>query len=182
MKYVDKCNISEDGAPTTSGNTEELVFFPSLEELWLKDLPKLKGWWKTTSESDSGKVEAQYNQFTTTRMYFNTYSFPRLTFLVICKCPFLTAIPLCPNLEHIILRNFNESRSEITWSSDANLFSSCNDSVNGRLRKVEIDDAGYLNFLPLVSFYRHSHLRISFNENTESLPRRKVLLLVFARN
>ncbi|XP_057537994.1 disease resistance protein RGA2-like [Amaranthus tricolor] len=44
LKYVDKCNISENGAPTTSGNTEKLVFFPSLEEIWLHDLPKLKGW------------------------------------------------------------------------------------------------------------------------------------------
>ena len=73
------------------------------------------------------------------------------------------------------LRKFNGAvKSEIRWSSDANLFSSCNDSVNGRLRKVVIDDAGYLNFVPLESFHSHSHLRISFNENTESLPRRKV--------
>ena len=162
-------DISEDGAPTASGNTEELVFFPSLEQLWLEDLPKLKGWWKTTSESDLGKVEAQYNQFTTTGMHFNTYSFPRLTQLGIWKCPFLTAIPWCPNLENItLIMNRAVCESEIIWSSDANLLSICDDdSVNER---SVIDDAGYLNFLP---FHRLSHLSISF-KITESLPSGKV--------
>ncbi|XP_057518627.1 disease resistance protein RGA2-like [Amaranthus tricolor] len=115
LKYVDKYNISEDGAPTTLGNTEELVYFPSLEELRLKDLENMSLW-----------------DF------------------------------------------YKGGKSEIKWSSDANLFSSYNDSVNGRLREVEIDDVGYLKFVPLVSFHRLSHLRISFNENTESLPRGKV--------
>ncbi|CAO2815484.1 unnamed protein product [Amaranthus hypochondriacus] len=179
LKYVESSDItiSEDGATMASRRTEDLVFFPFLEELQLINLPKLKGWWKTTSESDSGKngdKQEAHNQLMTAGMHFNSYSFPRLTFLNISECPELKTIPCCPNLENLNLKVFNGALTPIiNQSRDARLSSSCNDVKQGGLRKVQIDNAGYLNYVPLESFHRLSDVTIKDDDKTESLTRRK---------
>ncbi|XP_062115451.1 putative disease resistance protein RGA3 [Humulus lupulus] len=56
-------------------------FFPSLDELWLTELPELRSWWR--KEVDIEELP----------------SFPCLSKLVIEDCPALTSMPLFPTLE-----------------------------------------------------------------------------------
>ncbi|KAM6570678.1 hypothetical protein CsatB_018663 [Cannabis sativa] len=65
-----------------SENEKATPFFPSLKELWLTELPKLKSWWR------NGVMN-----------FYVLPSFPCLSKLVIEDCPKLTSIPLFPTLE-----------------------------------------------------------------------------------
>ncbi|GMN70331.1 hypothetical protein TIFTF001_039375 [Ficus carica] len=75
LEYVS--NNSENQLVSSS-----TTFFPDLQELWLTELPKLQGWWKTSS------VESQ-----------ELPSFRCLSKLVIDNCPKLVSIPLFATLE-----------------------------------------------------------------------------------
>ncbi|BFG29281.1 hypothetical protein CerSpe_155550 [Prunus speciosa] len=62
------------------------TFFPSLESLYLRGCPNLKGWWRNETASASAS------------------SFPCLSTLDIWNCPNLTSMPLYPNLDRLDLK------------------------------------------------------------------------------
>ncbi|KAL2897626.1 putative disease resistance protein RGA3 [Bienertia sinuspersici] len=70
----------------SSSSVQELSFFPSLKELKLRDMPKMKGW-----EADNDELQC----------------LPQLKTLHIFKCPSLTVILQCPLLEVLWLTNIN---------------------------------------------------------------------------
>uniref|UniRef100_A0A803M5M3 PPIase cyclophilin-type domain-containing protein n=1 Tax=Chenopodium quinoa TaxID=63459 RepID=A0A803M5M3_CHEQI len=80
----------EGDAPSPSVN-----FFPSLENLELHEMPKLKGWWRDIRWMEKETVYIP--------------SFPRLCMLDIRYCKRLTYIPPCPHVKELILCEVNES-------------------------------------------------------------------------
>ncbi|XP_020411702.1 disease resistance protein RGA2-like isoform X1 [Prunus persica] len=68
-----------------SAASPSTTFFPSLESLYLRICPNLKGWWRNETASASAS------------------SFPCLSFLSIYGCPNLTSMPLYPNLDELWL-------------------------------------------------------------------------------
>ncbi|XP_060670232.1 disease resistance protein RGA2-like [Ziziphus jujuba] len=80
--------ISDESECHYSSST---AFMPSLEELRLTELPKLKGWWADVSKTPTPLP-----------------SFPCLSKLLIEDCPKLHSMPLFPNLkEWLVLDNTN---------------------------------------------------------------------------
>ncbi|XP_060670449.1 putative disease resistance protein RGA4 [Ziziphus jujuba] len=78
--------ISDESECHSSSST---AFMPSLEELRLTELPKLKGWWADVSKTPTPLP-----------------SFPCLSKLLIEDCPELRTMPLYPNLkEWLVLDN-----------------------------------------------------------------------------
>ncbi|ONI20411.1 hypothetical protein PRUPE_2G013900 [Prunus persica] len=69
-----------------SAASPSTTFFPSLESLYLRICPNLKGWWRNDTASASAS------------------SFPCLSFLSIYGCPNLTSMPLYPNLDELWLQ------------------------------------------------------------------------------
>ncbi|XP_059656006.1 putative disease resistance protein RGA4 [Cornus florida] len=89
-------------------STPTSKFFPSLKELELSNLPKLKGWWRST--------EAEEEATTTTtsspaqRKHHQLPSFPSLSKLTIDECPNLASVPLLqPYLETLVLYVVNKN-------------------------------------------------------------------------
>ncbi|XP_021767410.1 uncharacterized protein LOC110731834 [Chenopodium quinoa] len=87
LEYIEE----DDPQASVSGllTAEEPPYFPSLEQLWLKNLLKLKGWMKSGVELDDVRLS-------------------QLNSLVIDKCPELTWIPQSPILEDLTVYSFNE--------------------------------------------------------------------------
>ncbi|XP_021753233.1 disease resistance protein RGA2-like [Chenopodium quinoa] len=154
VEYMESSSIN-------SGDDDELVFFPSLENLKLKNMPKLKGWWKSSSESEESE----------------TPHAPKLSRLDIYGCPELTTVPLFPGLQELYLEDFNEALGPIMRETTHGLSSSSVSNNNhkedqgrqGRLREVTTDNVGYLTSLPIHSFHDLSDLRIRFDWKVEEL-------------
>ncbi|XP_021753280.1 disease resistance protein RGA2-like [Chenopodium quinoa] len=143
VEYMESSSIN-------SGDDDELVFFPSLETLELWGMPKLKGWWKSSSESEESE----------------TPQAPKLSRLDISGCPELTTFPLCPELQELELKGFNEALGPIMRESAHGLSVSNNNHKEdqgrqGRLRKVTTDNVGYLTSLPI---HYLSNLCITFEQ------------------
>ncbi|KNA11249.1 hypothetical protein SOVF_136980 [Spinacia oleracea] len=88
-------------------------------------------------------------------------SCPSLTKLNIIKCPSLTSFPPCPSLEELGLKYNNEALQIIvksTTRSNTAGAGTSQDDDNVKLRKVEIDNLGYLKSLALNCL---THLRIT---------------------
>ncbi|KAF4361010.1 hypothetical protein F8388_016819 [Cannabis sativa] len=80
---------------------ESLTCLPSLNELRLTDLPKLKRWWKDASD---------FNEEMT--------MFPCLSKLIVEDCPNLTSMPLFPSLEELlVLKNTSWKPFQLTVSA-----------------------------------------------------------------
>ncbi|KAM6568280.1 hypothetical protein CsatB_016265 [Cannabis sativa] len=90
LEYISNTsNVSED----LVGSTTTLL--PSLESLWLWDLPNLKGWWREI-EVDHSCFDANANEDNHTSL---PCYLPSLSKLTIRDCPKLTCMPLYPRLE-----------------------------------------------------------------------------------
>ncbi|XP_048329227.2 putative disease resistance protein RGA3 isoform X1 [Ziziphus jujuba] len=82
-------------------------FFPSLQRLWLENLPNLKGWWSADGDVENKKM-----------LHF----FPRLSDLWISECPNLISMPLFPNLrEELYLCETNINPPEETLKMKMNV-------------------------------------------------------------
>ncbi|XP_060967517.1 putative disease resistance protein RGA1 [Cannabis sativa] len=92
LEYISNTNnVSED----LVGSTTTLL--PSLESLWLWDLPNLKGWWRETEVHHSCfDANANANEDNHSSL---PYYLPSLSKLHIEDCPKLTCMPLYPRLE-----------------------------------------------------------------------------------
>uniref|UniRef100_A0A803MLP6 R13L1/DRL21-like LRR repeat region domain-containing protein n=1 Tax=Chenopodium quinoa TaxID=63459 RepID=A0A803MLP6_CHEQI len=95
LEYIEEDNpqASVSGLLTA----EEPLYFPSLEQLWLKNLPKSKGWMKSGMEVGDVRLS-------------------QLKSLVIDICPELTWIPLSPILED--LTSIDPGSSSNSYSSN----------------------------------------------------------------
>ncbi|GAB2227397.1 hypothetical protein Droror1_Dr00009217 [Drosera rotundifolia] len=113
LKSVEYMENSRYDASSSSSSTS---FFPSLEELQLRGMVKLKSWWgmeagaavdageRTSSSTSSTEVQPQHIQ----------PSFPRLLKLEIENCPSLKSMPLCPNVEKLELVGVNKELRVLT--------------------------------------------------------------------
>lgn len=121
LEYIE--NTSSSSAALASKSELE-SFFPSLEELKLEDLPKLKGWWSDdeifcrSRSQECGVLP----------------SFPRLWHLHVWRCPKVSCIPLCPTTERMTLGKSNR-RLRIMES----------ECKNSKLRIVYTEDIRCLN-------------------------------------
>lgn len=109
LEYIDDTS----GMPLSSlpiNNTSNLeikgkikTFFPSLKELGLSSLPRLKGWWNEVKAEGTSSMEEDQSQ------QLMMPAFPCLTTLHIYDCRSLSSIPLHPSLERLSLYEVNDS-------------------------------------------------------------------------
>ncbi|XP_074317951.1 putative disease resistance protein RGA1 [Silene latifolia] len=98
MEYV----VDVESETHVSG--ERSSFFPSLDELTIFELPKLKGWWW---RSESGlhvvKPDDGGSNQEAGLVWVSSPCFPLLKWLVIKNCQKMTYVPVCPRLEYLIV-------------------------------------------------------------------------------
>ncbi|XP_021753586.1 putative disease resistance protein RGA4 [Chenopodium quinoa] len=91
-----KLEYIENKSSYTGNEREELMtFFPSLETLEICKLKSLKGWWR-----EEDLVEGDDDH-----ILRSSFTFPRLSKLVIYMCPKLTSFPSSPSLENLDLND-----------------------------------------------------------------------------
>ncbi|XP_074312702.1 putative disease resistance protein RGA1 isoform X2 [Silene latifolia] len=79
---------------------DELIFFPSLEELTLHGFPKLKGWWREEISRVTGEEGSPF---------MAVPSFPSLRDLFLRSCPSLATFPSCPKLRNLDVGKCHET-------------------------------------------------------------------------
>ncbi|KAK9666469.1 hypothetical protein RND81_14G186900 [Saponaria officinalis] len=125
-----ECEGEDASSDSMSTASDRLSFFPSLENLVLDNLPKLKG----VRNGVLSRAEAH-------RKLAIVQSFPRLHNLEINDCPCVTVVPRCPGLKTLTLIQVNE----------AIRFESINDNSPSDstfyLDTVEIDTVGPINLM-----------------------------------
>ncbi|TQE10988.1 hypothetical protein C1H46_003403 [Malus baccata] len=80
---------------TSSSNSMSDEMMTSLESLWVVNCPVLKGWWRAHTHNNASSSSSTEN--------LSLPSFPSLSELGISKCPNLSSMPLCPNVERMYL-------------------------------------------------------------------------------
>ncbi|KAL9238563.1 hypothetical protein vseg_012964 [Gypsophila vaccaria] len=134
------------------------IFFPSLKELTLTELPRLKGWWRDEKSRVMGEASASS---------MVTPSFPCLRKLILIRCLNLTAFPSCPKLISLNLRECHES---LTFLGNKTAIP-CNPSYpTGSvfyLERLTIDNVGTLDglFGELLGGIRQLIVRFSKGES-----------------
>ncbi|XP_074321759.1 putative disease resistance protein RGA3 [Silene latifolia] len=96
VEYIERSLLGIESPPLPS--TES--FFPSLQELELRAMANLKGWWEETELIEcngKGKLTCYSSQ--------RTSSFPLLEKLRIENCKNLASFPLSPNVKNLVLSN-----------------------------------------------------------------------------
>ncbi|KNA18842.1 hypothetical protein SOVF_067170 [Spinacia oleracea] len=142
-------------------------FFPSLEGLFLWELPKLKGWCvEDNDQLDISSSSSSMPQFL----------FSQLKSMVIFDCQELTAILQCPVVEYLSVSNSNKRLQIIervindTETGDENGESSSIFSFNfPKLRHLGLDMVTRLPSLPKKSFHSVKILEIDSDKEIESL-------------
>ncbi|XP_074320206.1 disease resistance protein RGA2-like isoform X2 [Silene latifolia] len=127
------------------------TFFPSLQELRLYGMLKLKGWWEdieTIDYSDHVNISHQSSQH-----YPLSLSFSKLAKLEINSCLELKTFPLCPIVEELTLWDVNKHLtllSEVTSSqASADVGSSVTTSEYcSKLKTLSVDEVEHLFSLP----------------------------------
>ncbi|XP_059655994.1 disease resistance protein RGA2-like [Cornus florida] len=101
---------SSSGAATRRREaTPVSIFFPSLKELELVTLLKLKGWWMSTTEAEE-EATATTTSSPAQQQYHQLPSFPSLSKLTISSCLNLASVPLLqPCLETLDLIAVNKN-------------------------------------------------------------------------
>ncbi|CAO2839063.1 unnamed protein product [Amaranthus hypochondriacus] len=125
------------------GNVEESSFLPSLQQLRLCALPKLKGWRrKGVGMEDNNSL----------------LCLPSLKRLYINECQELTCFSVCPKLENLGLKSFNRRLNWIIRTEREGIVMEC----------VEIDDVAWLNSVPSEAFQRLKTLTIYEDSEVEN--------------
>ncbi|KAJ8422817.1 hypothetical protein Cgig2_018018 [Carnegiea gigantea] len=93
LEYIEDTTMSKHSGVVGAWKSEE-SFFPSLEELELWGLPKLKGW-----SGDGSNTNQRHGLLLP--------SFPCLSHLRIEYCPNLACVPLCPRIEVLTIVDCN---------------------------------------------------------------------------
>ncbi|XP_056688887.1 putative disease resistance protein RGA4 [Spinacia oleracea] len=94
VEYMENavCDDSSSSSSSKLQRGKTSLFFPSLEELEMKDMKNLKGWWKG------------YEDHLLSSMHFSNMSK-----LSVVGCRNLISLPLCPKMEILTLTGTNDS-------------------------------------------------------------------------
>ncbi|KMS94852.1 hypothetical protein BVRB_014680 [Beta vulgaris subsp. vulgaris] len=164
--YMDDLEYIEGPFMLASSSAELMTFFPSLEQLYLSDMPKLKGWWRdlVLVEADAATADG-FIDGNGHREQVMIPSFPRLHELKMESCRSMTYFPPCPLAKILKLLRCNEALTFCmkegvpsaviigsSSSSTSNLLPiSVSDPINSGdpilFEELNIDDAGILNSL-----------------------------------
>ncbi|XP_021768539.1 putative disease resistance protein RGA1 [Chenopodium quinoa] len=181
VEYMEN-GVCETSSSSSKSQGMQTLFFPSLEVLVLREMKKLEGWWKrveaikstndSESTSSSELVEAgqQYDQHQLSMQFCN------LLKLVICKCPELKFLPLCPKVEVLRLTETNERLSVVKIVTTlSTTTASCSGSTRGdlKLKELAMDSVeDQLMSLPKQYLHQLSSLIVELDDelvNTKSL-------------
>ncbi|GAB2298460.1 hypothetical protein Dimus_032524 [Dionaea muscipula] len=122
LKYLGSVEYMESSNYKPASST---LFLPSLEQLILWRMDKLKGWWnmELKTEISEGEETAVLSSTTSIEWWQQHYkqlpSFPTLRRLEISHCPNLKSMPICPNLEELVLVNVNKELVVLMTSTPA---------------------------------------------------------------
>ncbi|XP_059639085.1 putative disease resistance protein RGA1 [Cornus florida] len=92
---------SSSPSSSTEPTTTTATFFPSLENLYIMEMPKLKEWWRSKLGEDEEQSTANNQE---ERQLLSHPSFPCLVESDICFCPQLTSMPLQPTVVKLNFR------------------------------------------------------------------------------
>ncbi|XP_074285644.1 uncharacterized protein LOC141611112 isoform X1 [Silene latifolia] len=138
---------------------EGLSFFPSLDNLSIHELPKLKGWWR---RSESGSHMVNSNDSRRSREgqveWESSPCFPLLKILSIRNCGNMMFVPLCPQLEELIIY---DSRADMRC---AHRPLSCT-----KLKRLEINNLEWLKSMPIEYTQFLSEIEIVSDRRMERL-------------
>ncbi|XP_059651889.1 putative disease resistance protein RGA4 [Cornus florida] len=120
VEHIDnRSSGSEESVSSSGGGAAAIArrseptpkFFPSLKELTLWGLPKLKGWWsrEAVEEEEAKATIMDQQQQQHQQKHYCLSSFPSLSKLKIRDCPNLASMPILqPCLEQLQLRNVSK--------------------------------------------------------------------------
>ncbi|KAM1380130.1 hypothetical protein ACFX2I_021904 [Malus domestica] len=194
LKFLKICSLScvkyiNNGANCSSttrlvDGKREALFFPSLKELVLYDLPLLKEWQALIVKTDTMRTGSTPKH--------QSLSFPSLTKLTIMDTPSLLSMPMLPQVEELIMVNVTEkllksmvtvvkaalesptASSSSSSSSCSSFSSSTSPSSLAMLKFLRIQSCNDLMSLPdngMRSLTSLELLEIEDCENLKSLPK-----------
>ncbi|XP_074287818.1 putative disease resistance protein RGA1 [Silene latifolia] len=140
---------------------ERSSLFPSLDNLKIYKLPKLKGWWCT---SESGLQEVNLNDSESSReahlVWVSSPCFPLLTRLSIRACEKMMLVPLCPRLEHL---EIHDSRRELFWTDMRST------PDHPKLKRLAINNLEWMKSMPSEYTQFLSEIVTQFDRRMERL-------------
>ncbi|GAB2272178.1 hypothetical protein Dimus_006998 [Dionaea muscipula] len=178
LAYLESVEYMESGnyePPSSSSSSSMLLFFPSLEELTLICMDKLKGWWMEVEvENNTGEEETVLSSSSTAtsiewwQQHKQLPLFPRLRRLRIHNCPNLKSMPLCPDVEELELVEVNKELVVMTSmvrpieypTADATSSSSFQSAYSNKVKALCLDDVDTLLSLPADCIQHLSSLDI----------------------
>ncbi|XP_042954986.1 disease resistance protein RGA2-like isoform X2 [Carya illinoinensis] len=138
IEYVSDCSDNNEFSFSSS------AFFPSLQKIWINDCRKLKGWWR---RSDSYNVDVNTTDHA-------LLLFPRLSELIILRCPMLTSLPMFPHLEeelYLHIASWKPVQQTITNASSSSASSTpiaFSSAPLSKLKKITLEQIEDLETLP----------------------------------
>ncbi|XP_007021016.2 PREDICTED: putative disease resistance protein RGA4 [Theobroma cacao] len=147
-------------------STPRTSFFPSLKKLEIRECPKFKGWWWTTTKNQGSTAEQP--------------CFPCLSKLEIRACPKLTSMPPFPSLDQdltligtsirVLQETLKMKPTEASMTSEASLSSVTLPLSNLKsLTLIDIKDLDALSEKFLQNITSLAHLTLKDCPNLESL-------------
>ncbi|XP_042954715.1 putative disease resistance protein RGA3 [Carya illinoinensis] len=165
IEYVSDCSDNNE----LSSFSSSALIFPSLEVIDFSWCPNLKGWWR---RSDSYNVDVNTTDHA-------LLLFPRLSELIIHRCPLLTSLPMFPHLqERLVLDNarwkpvqqtITNASSSSSASSTPIAFSSAPLSKLKRIILRQIEDLETLPEDGLQNLISLQYLTITYCPKLKSL-------------
>ncbi|KAJ8436305.1 LOW QUALITY PROTEIN: hypothetical protein Cgig2_005229 [Carnegiea gigantea] len=108
LAALDSVEYMESNTQVFSSLLDQALFFPSLQELELVGMPKLKGWGRKAEEVVGN--DQQGSQVRVVKLQHQSgKSFPNLSRFSIINCPNLKSMPCCTEVKDLKLQNANEA-------------------------------------------------------------------------